>query len=314
MFNFNHLYYFYIVAKSGSTTIAAKHLRISQPSLSSQIKVLEESLNMKLFRKVGRCNRLTESGVVILGFCRRMFDVSEELGEVILERVPSAVRRINIGISHEISRNFVVDVVSLFLKKHQDIQRPKVNMVSGSHEELVQRLRFHELDAIVTQQALVEPELTNLIIVESPVILLCSSQYMGYSKLFSKSKVNLSPASIRNFIGDESITWVMPSLKSKLRVETDLFFGKNKLKGRVLLESDSIAAITRSVVDDIGLAFLPKHFVTAGLKDKSLRLIGPKDGFWNHQIWLGCHHQSSGDILIQSLLRSFKDVCDQILI
>lgn len=57
MYNYNHLYYFYSTVKFGGVTLAAKHLCISQPSLSSQLKVLEESLQIKLFNKVGRNNK-----------------------------------------------------------------------------------------------------------------------------------------------------------------------------------------------------------------------------------------------------------------
>ncbi len=80
MYNFNHLYYFYIVAKSGGVTNAAKHLRVSQPSLSSQLKVLESSLDLKLFQKVGRSNQLTQAGSAVYGFCRQMFEISEQMG------------------------------------------------------------------------------------------------------------------------------------------------------------------------------------------------------------------------------------------
>src|SRR5437773_1157396 len=104
MYNFNHLYYFYVAARSGGVTAAAAHLRISQPSLSSQLKVLEQSLDIKLFHKVGRNNELTEAGSVIYGFCRRMFEFSEEMGEQISKGVPSAARRINIGVSDEVDR------------------------------------------------------------------------------------------------------------------------------------------------------------------------------------------------------------------
>src|SRR3954469_24544853 len=98
MYNFNHLYYFYITAKSGGINAGAKHLRISQPSLSSQLKVLERSLLVRLFQKVGRNNQLTQAGSVIYGFCRQMFEISEEMGELISKRVPSASRRIHIGV------------------------------------------------------------------------------------------------------------------------------------------------------------------------------------------------------------------------
>src|SRR3954464_12449088 len=118
MYNYNHLYYFYITAKSGGVNVAAQHLRISQPSLSSQLKVLERSLDLRLFQKVGRNNQLTPAGSVVFGFCRRMFELSEEMGDLILKKVPSASRRIHIGVSDEVDRPFVVEVVSLFLKKH----------------------------------------------------------------------------------------------------------------------------------------------------------------------------------------------------
>ena len=71
-----------------------------------------------------------------------MFELSEEMGDLILKKVPSASRRIHIGVSEEVDRPFVVEVVSLFLKKHGLAQRPKVTVVSGHHDQLTERLRF----------------------------------------------------------------------------------------------------------------------------------------------------------------------------
>jgi len=306
MFNFNHLYYFYITAKSGSTTVAAHHLRISQPSLSSQLKVLEGSIGMTLFRKVGRSNQLTEVGAVIYGFCRRMFEISEEMNEIIVERVPSAARRINIGVSDEVERAFVVEVVSLFLKKHGTAQRPKVTMVSGSHEQLVERLRFRELDTVVTQLAMTDPDLISLMRTEVPVALVCSSQ----RKVSLKRDRQTSPTAIPEIVGGKSAQWVMPSSKFKLRSEIDRFFELHELKGRVVFESDVMSSLSRSVIDEIGFAFLPILYVARELREKSMRVLGPKEGYWKYRVWLGSHRQNSDDPLIQSLAESFKAVCD----
>src|SRR4051794_9227220 len=114
MYNFNHLYYFYIAAKSGGVNAAARHLKISQPSLSSQLKVLERSLDLRLFQKVGRNNRLTPAGSNLYGFCRQMFEISEQMGEQISNRIPSVSRRIHLGVSDEVDHPFVVEVVSHF--------------------------------------------------------------------------------------------------------------------------------------------------------------------------------------------------------
>ena len=136
MYNYNHLYYFYMTVKSGGVTVAAKHLLISQPSLSSQLKVLEDFLQIKLFKKVGRKNELTREGNVIFGFCRQMFELSIEMYESIIKKIPHASRKIYIWVSNEIAHSFVVEVISHFLKKYSSQLRPKVTMISGSHEKL----------------------------------------------------------------------------------------------------------------------------------------------------------------------------------
>ncbi|MGZ3672180.1 MAG: LysR substrate-binding domain-containing protein, partial [Bdellovibrionota bacterium] len=87
------------------------------------------------------------------------------------------------------------------------------------------------------------------------------------------------------------------------------FFELNQLKGRIVLESDVIASLVRSVADEIGLAFLPLIYVAPEIRDKSIRVIGPKAGYWKYRIWLASHSQSKNDDLLKALGRAFKEVC-----
>jgi LysR family transcriptional regulator, transcriptional activator of nhaA len=305
MYNFNHLFYFYITAKSGSVTEAAKRLCISQPSLSSQLKVLEEALDVKLFQKVGRGNQLTRAGLVTYGFCRRMFEISEEMSEALLQKVPSATRRIHIGVSEEVDRPVMVEVVSHFLKSQPLAQRPKVTVAAGSHAQLVERLKFREIDIMISELVMTDPELMNLSRVEVPVALVCSSKWEMQPGLKELSILAAS-SSTR---GGETVQWVMPSSKFKLRAEIDQFFEAHQLKGRVVFESDVMASLVRSVVDGIGLAFLPLLYVGREIREKSLRVLSPKNGYWKYRVWLVCSHQSHDDALIQDFAKSFKVVC-----
>ena len=311
MYNYNHLYYFCITARTGGVMNASKHLRISQPSVSSQLKVLESSLDVRLFQKVGRSNQLTPVGQIIYGFCRQMFELSEEMSELITKKVSSASRRIHIGVSDDIDRPFVVEIVSLFMRKHGLAQRPKVTVVAGTHQQLSERLRFRELDAVVTELAMIDPELENLQRAEVPVALTCTTKWKVNPRLGSKSKVAKIGAMISAIHGDEGAQWLMPSSRYKLRAETDQFFEKNLLKGRIVVESDVIASIVRSVVDGIGLAFLPLLYVAREIREKSIRVIGPAEGYWKYRVWLTCHSQNKDDVLIQALSRSFKEICEQ---
>lgn len=61
-----HIHYFLAVAEHLSFTKAAAELHVSQPALSQQVKLLEESLGAQLFDRSGRTTRLTDSGKIYL--------------------------------------------------------------------------------------------------------------------------------------------------------------------------------------------------------------------------------------------------------
>ena len=304
MYNYNHLYYFYVTAKSPGVKEAAKLLRISQPSLSSQLKVLERNLDMRLFHRVGRHNKLSPEGLLIYGFCRQMFEISEEMSELITQKVPSASRRLHIGVTDEIDRPLVIEVVSLFLKKHGREHRPKINVFSGTHELLTERLRFRELDVIVSQTATIEQELTNLQRAEVPVGLICPSHWKTPSDVEDMTAVDV----LNHIMGGAYAEWLMPAPRFKLRGEIDQLFEKHQLKGRIVFESDVIASLVRSVIDEIGLTFLPLVYVAREVREKSIKVISPKKGYWKYRVWLASHRQNSSDPLIKALAQSFKEI------
>lgn len=304
MYNYNHLYYFYVTARSGGVNAAAKHLRISQPSLSNQLKVLEQSLNIKLFQKVGRSNQLTRSGAVIFGFCRHMFETSEAMSEAILQKVPSETRRIHIGVSDEVERSFVVDVVSQFLKKQNLTSRPKVTIMAGTQTQLIERLKFRELDIIITELAMSDPDLMNLACAETPVVLACPKPWTIPRKIKDKKISTV----LSEIVEGADAQWIMPSSRFKLRSEIDHFFEENELKGRIVIESDVLASLIRSVVDELGLAFIPLFYMGREMKEKSLQIIGPKNGYWKYRVWVACNQQSKTDKLINSFAEAFIEL------
>lgn len=300
MYNYNHLFYFYVTAKSGGVTNAAKHLRLSQPSLSTQLKILEQSLDIKLFNKVGRKNELTDSGATIYGLCRKMFECSDQMNELLSKQMPSASRRLQIGISKEVDRSFVVEVVSLFLKKQCQKQPPQITLVSGSLEELEDRLRFKELDLLVTELAVVDSKLNKVAYAEIPVVLACSSN-------IDISLIN--NIDIQSIAQNKKIYWVMPSNKLKLKSEIDSFFEESDIQSQVSLVTDSISSLVRAVKDEIGFALIPLNYITQEICEKSIKIVGTTSGHWKYRVWLVSQQQNKNDELIISLAKSFNEVC-----
>lgn len=304
MYNYNHLYYFYMTVKSKGVMSAARHLNVSQPSLTSQLKVLEGALDIKLFQKVGRKNELTQQGLAIFGYCRQMFEASEEMREAIQQRLPTATRRIYIGVSEEVERSFVVEIVSQFLLGQSLDARPKVIIVSGTEDQLTERLKFRELDIIITELAIKDPDLMNLGRIETPVVLACSKKW----KLKSKSRNIKASAAIKEIVGGENAQWLMPSTRFKLRSEIDTFFEMNELKGRIVFESDVMASLVRAAQDAIGLGLFPLLYIAREVKEKKIQTLGPKNGYWKYRLWLVCHKHKHEDQLMKSFAKSFSEV------
>lgn len=66
-----HLRYLLAVAEHGSFTRAAEELRISQPTLSQQVKQLERTVGAQLLDRTGRTVRLTDAGETYVHYARR---------------------------------------------------------------------------------------------------------------------------------------------------------------------------------------------------------------------------------------------------
>ena len=58
--NYHHLLYFWTVVREGGVSKAAAKLRLSQPTISAQVKMLEASLGERLLERQGRTLALTE--------------------------------------------------------------------------------------------------------------------------------------------------------------------------------------------------------------------------------------------------------------
>jgi DNA-binding transcriptional ArsR family regulator len=81
--NYNHLYYFWVIANEGNLVKAARILLVSQSALSTQLKKLEHHLDTELFDREGRALKLTEAGQVTLEYANKIFSLGNELTSVL---------------------------------------------------------------------------------------------------------------------------------------------------------------------------------------------------------------------------------------
>lgn len=96
--NYNHLYYFWVVAREGGVVRAGEELMVSQPTISSQLKQLEKTLGHKLFERAGRGLKLTDPGRLAFNFANEIFSLGQEMINALEHRPAGRPLRLSVGL------------------------------------------------------------------------------------------------------------------------------------------------------------------------------------------------------------------------
>jgi LysR family transcriptional activator of nhaA len=149
--NYHHLQYFWLVAREGGLAEAGKLLRLSPPTLSGQIRALEESIGHQLFRKQGRRLVLTDVGQVAYRYADEIFSLGRELGDVLERRVLPVATTFHVGLSEMIPKM----VVRLLLEPVLE-SKPPARLVchEGTLESLMAGLASHTYDLVLADTPL----------------------------------------------------------------------------------------------------------------------------------------------------------------
>src|SRR6185437_5480352 len=145
--NYHHLLYFWMVAKTGSIARACQELRLAQPTISAQLRSLEESLGEKLFARQGRRLVLTEAGQVVYRYAEEIFTLGNELSEVLKGRPRDRPLRLMVGVSDVIPKLIAYRILQPALAMKGGVY---MECYEDTPEKLLLRLSAHELDLVLT--------------------------------------------------------------------------------------------------------------------------------------------------------------------
>ncbi|MDB4930562.1 MAG: transcriptional regulator, LysR family [Myxococcaceae bacterium] len=119
--NFHHLQYFWVVAREGSIVRAAEELRVSQPTISLQLKELERSLGRKLFERAGRGLALTDAGTVVYQYAQEIFALGQDLVSAVERQPAERALRLSVGIVDVIPKTLVHRLLAPALRLSQRV-------------------------------------------------------------------------------------------------------------------------------------------------------------------------------------------------
>jgi len=143
--NYHHLFYFWVAAREGSITRAATELRLAQPTVSAQIKMLEDALGERLFHREGRRLVLTDVGQLARRYADEIFTLGREFRDAVRGRPTGRPLRFAVGLA-----NAVPKLVGYRLLKPALGPGVQLVCVEDTRERLFAELALHNLDLVLS--------------------------------------------------------------------------------------------------------------------------------------------------------------------
>lgn len=166
---------FHNVALHGGFSRAADAMNQSQPSLSDQVRKLEQAHDVLLFHREARQVRLTKVGEELFRLTRKFFEVEENIGEFLgrSRAVLSGTLRIFAD-----SALHVTGFVGAYRRAHPGVF---VTLHTGNTEEVLERLRNYEAEIGVVGNLTPAPDLDTVDLGRTAIVAVAARDYLPQS-------------------------------------------------------------------------------------------------------------------------------------
>ncbi|MFE4215487.1 LysR family transcriptional regulator [Streptomyces sp. NPDC056844] len=171
--HFQQLAYFVAVAEARHFTRAAEEVHVSQPSLSQQIKALENELGAELFSRARGNIALTDAGEALLPLARRILADADTARHEVQELVQLRRGRIRLGATPSVCTGLLPEVLRAFHGAHPGIQ---LLIEEGGSHDLVRQLARGALDLalLVLPLPAASPALTTVELLHEDLVVVSS--------------------------------------------------------------------------------------------------------------------------------------------
>ena len=288
-FNYKHLYYFWVVAKEGGISRAADKLHMAVQTVSAQVRELERSLGCELLKPAGRGLVLTDAGLAAMRQADLIFQLGEDLPQMVRDAASSPSVRLWVGISDGLSKL----VAHRLLKPVMREPNLRLLCLEGQFDELLGNLAIHKLDVVISDR----PAVPN------PNIKL-------YSHALGSSSIAWygAPALLQSVNTDipgclADLPVLLPTIHTASRDRLDIWFEERGIRPRVVGEFEDSALLKTFGASGMGV-FPAAEWGHDNLIDQyGLTRLGACEGVNEHFYAIGTERKVQHP-LVQLLLDS----------
>ncbi len=254
----NQLWVFYQVAKHKSFSQAAEALFLSQPSVSNQIKLLEETCGLKFFDRSGRSVELTNTGEILLSYAERIFSLAKEADSVIEEIKGLKAGGIRISASNTLGAYYLPDILDLFRKKHPQIE---IRMNVGYTQTVAEDVLAFRSDLGLIGREVAHPNIVVIPLWEEELVLIVPPDH----PFAGRREIDLAELQGQPFIMSEK--------GSGVREITEKILAGAKVSARVVMELGENEAMKRAVASGLGITLISATVARRELEAGQIRVV-----------------------------------------
>ena len=285
--NFNQLRSFHAVAETSSITKASKLLKISQPTITKQIQLLEEYYSISVINRHARGISLTELGKSLYEITSKIFDLEEEAIELF-----SSDLNINQGtlITGTSGAYFIIQLIKEFNLLHPGIE---LKIISDNSQNILDKIYKHEIDIGVIAKPYLKSfksDIFSLPYLKQKIIIIVGKNH----KLSNKNTISIKELSGLNLINREK------GSETRRVFEESLL--ENNVKVNTIMEVTRTTMI-RAVYENMGIGIIsePEFY---DFKELKKIYISDVDVFT--QAYIVCLKNKKNSNLIKAFLETTK--------
>ena len=145
--NYQHLFYFWNVAKEGSIAGACTKLHLAQPTISGQLAVFEQAVGEKLYHKDGRKLVLSDTGRTIFRYAEEIFALGQELNNTLNGRISGRGLKLNVGVADALPKLIAYRLLEPVLQMNAAVQ---LICHEDKTERLITEISLQNIDLVLS--------------------------------------------------------------------------------------------------------------------------------------------------------------------
>lgn len=245
---------FMLVAETGSFSLAAEKLHLTQPAVSKRIALLEQQLGTELFDRIGRNVSLTEAGNALLPHARTISGQLLAAEQSVRDLSGEVTGDLRLATSHHIGLHRLSAVLNAFSNA---FGRVKIDIDFMDSEQAYEQIMQGEVElAVVTLAPVPQPNMITTAIWQDPLDFMAAKNH----QLAKKGNCGLEYLS--------GCPAILPGLNTYTGQIVKRLFDRNDLQLQVSMTTNYLETLRMMSSVGLGWTVLPRS-----MKDKTLRSI-----------------------------------------